>query len=75
MSSATNNSPPAQTAAPANDIVDSLSPLSRAFYERSKAKLAVSIVLGASCLMLLGFCSNSGGQVSQCQYCWEKAFI
>ena len=39
---------------------DDLSQTSRSFYERSKTKLVASIVLGASCMMLLGFTSNSG---------------
>lgn len=40
---------------------DSLSNASRAFYERSKSKMAASVLLGASALMLLGFCSSAGG--------------
>ena len=47
---------------------DDLSPASRSFYERSKAKMAASIVLGASCLMLLGFTANSGGQAAAANY-------
>ena len=39
---------------------DDLSQTSRSFYERSKTKLVASIVLGAACMMLLGFTSNSG---------------
>ena len=40
---------------------DTLTLTSRAFYERAKAKLAASIVLGAGALMLLGFCSEDAG--------------
>eukprot|EP01038_Epipyxis_sp_PR26KG_P009900 gene9900-13320_t len=40
---------------------DSLTVTSRAFFERTKAKLAFSIFIAASGLMLLGFCSASGG--------------
>jgi hypothetical protein len=40
---------------------DSLSNASRAFYERSKSKMAASVLLGAAALMLLGFCSSAGG--------------
>lgn len=40
---------------------DGLTILSRSFYERTRLKLAMSIVLGAASLMMLGFCSNSGG--------------
>lgn len=40
---------------------DTLTITSRAFYERAKAKLAASIILGAGSLMLLGFCSEDGG--------------
>ncbi len=41
---------------------DTLTVTSRAFYERSKAKVAISIIVGASSLMLLGFCSVAGGR-------------
>ena len=44
---------------------DSLSTTSRGFYERSKAKLTISLVLGAASMMLLGFCADAGGQVPQ----------
>jgi hypothetical protein len=40
---------------------DTLTQTSRAFYERAKAKLAASIILGSGALMLLGFCSEDGG--------------
>ena len=40
---------------------DSLTASSRSFYERSKAKLALSIVIAAGGLMVLGFCSVAGG--------------
>ena len=40
---------------------DTLTLTSRAFYERAKAKLAASLILGAGSLMLLGFCSEDGG--------------
>ena len=52
---------------------DDLSPASRSFYERSKAKMAASIVLGASCLMLLGFTANSGGQAAAANYTANEA--
>jgi hypothetical protein len=48
--------------------IDALTPPSRAFYERSKLKMAASIVLGASCMMLLGFTANSGGQAAAANY-------
>ena len=44
-------------------MADALTTSSRSFYERSKAKLGLSIVLGAASMMLLGFCSSSGGLV------------
>ena len=40
---------------------DTLTVTSRAFYERSKAKVAISIIVGAASLMLLGFCAVAGG--------------
>ena len=40
---------------------DTLTVTSRAFYERSKAKVAISIIVGAAALLLLGFCSVAGG--------------
>lgn len=43
---------------------DTLTTTSRAFYERSKAKLALSIITGAAGMVLLGFCSSVGGQAS-----------
>lgn len=44
---------------------DALSATSRGFYERSKAKVTISLVLGAASMMLLGFCANAGGQVRE----------
>jgi hypothetical protein len=44
---------------------DALSTHSRGFYERSKAKIGFSILLGAASLMLLGFCANSAGEVKK----------
>lgn len=41
---------------------DSLTASSRSFYERSKGKVALSIVVAAGGLMVLGFCSVAGGQ-------------
>lgn len=41
---------------------DALTTTSRAFYERAKSKLALSIIIGGSGLMMLGFCSSAGGQ-------------
>ena len=43
---------------------DSLSSSSRSFYERSKGKLNISLVLAAAGMMLLGFCGVAGGKVS-----------
>ncbi len=43
---------------------DTLTVTSRAFYERSKAKVAISIIVAASGLMLLGFCSVAGGNAA-----------
>ena len=48
-----------------NMSADSLSTTSRGFYERSKGKVTLSLVLGAASMMLLGFCANAGGQVPQ----------
>lgn len=47
---------------------DSLSSSSRSFYERSKGKLNISLVLAAASMMLLGFCGVAGGKVS-CKIC------
>lgn len=52
---------------------DSLTASSRIFYERSKAKLSVSIVLSALGLMLLGFCSIAGGNASYNQVLKDNA--
>lgn len=41
---------------------DSLTASSRSFYERSKGKVALSIVVAAGGLMVLGFCSVAGGE-------------
>lgn len=46
---------------------DTLTISSRAFYERSKAKLTASIVIASGSLMLLGFCSIAGGQAASLQ--------
>lgn len=43
---------------------DTLTATSRTFYERSKAKVALSIITGAAGMMLLGFCASVGGQAS-----------
>ena len=43
---------------------DTLTATSRAFYERSKAKVVISIFAAAGGMMLLGFCSSTGGQSS-----------
>jgi hypothetical protein len=43
---------------------DTLTVTSRAFYERSKAKVAISIIVAASGLMLLGFCAVAGGNAA-----------
>jgi len=48
-------------------MADVLTPTSRNFFERTKAKLVASLVLGASSLMLLGFCSYSGGTAANFQ--------
>lgn len=40
---------------------DSLTPLSRSFFEWAKGKLVVSMLVGAVCLTALGFCSLAGG--------------
>lgn len=54
---------------------DTLTLTSRAFYERAKAKLATSIVLGAGALMLLGFCSEDSGLSSYNETMADKAVI
>jgi hypothetical protein len=43
---------------------DTLTATSRNFYERTKSKLALSIITGACAMLLLGFCAASGGQSS-----------
>ena len=45
-------------------MADVLKADSRQFFERTKAKLAISIVVGASSLMLLGFGAYSAGQAA-----------
>jgi hypothetical protein len=55
--------------------VDGLSSLSRAFYERARMKLGVSLVLGAAALMLLGFCSEAGGQVNMCMHVFMYEYL
>ena len=50
---------------------DTLTLTSRTFYERSKAKLAISLALGAISMFFLGFCSSSGG-VSRAQGDYES---
>jgi len=40
---------------------DILSNQSRNFYERTKGKLALSLLVASTGLMLLGFCAYSGG--------------
>ena len=40
---------------------DALTRSSRDFYERTKAKMFISIVLGGASLLLIGACSTSGG--------------
>lgn len=44
-------------------MADVLSPIGRNFYEKTREKLVLSIVLGAAAMMLLGFTSNSAGLV------------
>ena len=58
-----NYSAEAQKASNTSIMADALTTSSRSFYERSKAKLGLSIVLGAASMMLLGFCSTAGGLV------------
>jgi hypothetical protein len=45
-------------------MADVLTTTSRNFFERTKAKLVTSLVLASSALMLLGFCSYSGGMAA-----------
>lgn len=40
---------------------DTLSVVSRAFYERSKMKCAMGLLIFTSTFMILGFCSNAAG--------------
>mmetsp|Transcript_2256 Transcript_2256/g.3066 ORF Transcript_2256/g.3066 Transcript_2256/m.3066 type:complete len:140 (-) Transcript_2256:238-657(-) len=40
---------------------DALTATSRNFYEWTRAKIIISIVSASACLLLLGFCSYSGG--------------
>ena len=48
-------------------MADSLTVTSRNFFERTKAKLVASLVVGSASLMLLGFCSYSGGTAANFQ--------
>jgi hypothetical protein len=45
-------------------MADVLSKGSRDFFERTKVKLAVSIVVASGGVMLLGFCAYSAGQAA-----------
>lgn len=40
---------------------DALTATSRNFYEWAKTKIVISIVTASACLVMLGFCSYSGG--------------
>jgi hypothetical protein len=40
---------------------DTLTVTSRTFYERTKTKVAISIITSAAGLMALAFCSSTGG--------------
>jgi hypothetical protein len=44
---------------------DELSLTSRNFFERARVKLIMSLLIASGGLMLLGFCSFSGGQASK----------
>jgi len=48
-------------------MADVLTTSSRNFYERTRGKVVVSLVLGSASLMLLGFCSYSGGTAANFQ--------
>lgn len=41
---------------------DTLTAQSRNFYERTKMKLAASLIIGGGGLMMLGLCTSAGGQ-------------
>eukprot|EP01031_Cornospumella_fuschlensis_P033118 gene33118-40060_t len=41
---------------------DTLTTTSRAFYERAKSKLTISIIISGVALLMLGFTSGAGGQ-------------
>ncbi len=43
---------------------DTLTATSRTFFERTKSKLALSIITGAAAMLLLGFCAAAGGESS-----------
>jgi hypothetical protein len=43
-------------------MADTLTTTSRAFYERSKAKVAASLVIMAGSMMVLGFMSEASGE-------------
>ena len=74
-----NNFAEAQKISNTSTMADALTTSSRSFYERSKAKLGLSIVLGAASMMLLGFCSTAGGLVRRpftpCIWCSELRII
>jgi hypothetical protein len=46
-------------------MADNLSNQSRDFYERTRSKMILSMLVGAAGLLLLGFCSFSGGQAAK----------
>jgi len=54
-------------------MADSLTVTSRIFFERSRAKVAASIFLASFGLMLLGFCSTSGGQAASNQQLYTES--
>ena len=52
---------------------DSLSSVSRKFYEDSRMKVAMSIVVAAGSMMLLGFCTIAGGNSASNTYLYKDA--
>ena len=52
---------------------DSLTVSSRGFYERAKIKVGASIFLASFGLMLLGFCSSSGGESASNQQLYSQS--
>jgi hypothetical protein len=52
---------------------DALTAVSRAFFERAKMKMVLSLTLGAGFLLLLGFTAAAGGESASANHMKESA--